>query len=97
MSVVLTIRDVPDEVREALARDARDRGQSLQAFLLSVLKRQAEFSRNRQLLAEIERDLSVGGGADVDAPDAADLLELTRRQRGGIDESPAPGGVGGAA
>jgi hypothetical protein len=95
MTVVLTIRDVPDEVRDALARDARERGQSLQAFLLSVLKRQAEFSRNRQILADIERDLSRGGGADVDAPDAAELLERARRERRGIDDPPAR--AGGAA
>jgi len=93
MSVVLTIRDVPDEVKEALARDARERGQSLQAFLLSVLKRQAEFSRNRRLLAEIERDLSRGGGADADATDAAELLEQARNERG-IDDSPARGAGG---
>jgi len=79
--VVLTIRDVPDEVRDALARDARARGQSLQAFLLGILTRQAEFSRNRQLLDEIEHDLSREGGADVDAPDAADLLDQARGER----------------
>ena len=47
---MLTIRDVPDSVKEALARDARDRGQSLQAFLLSVLTRQAAFRQNERLL-----------------------------------------------
>jgi hypothetical protein len=95
MSVVLTIRDVPDEVKNALARDARARGQSLQAFLLSVLKRQAEFSRNRQLLDEIERELSRGGGADVGAPDAAEVLDQARGERG-TGQSPARG-AGGAA
>jgi len=79
--VVLTIRDVPDEVRDALGQDARERGQSLQAFLLSVLKRQAAYSRNRQLLADVERDLAEGGGAGVDAPDAAELLEQERTNR----------------
>jgi plasmid stability protein len=78
MGVVLTIRDVPDEVKDALARDARARGQSLQAFLRGILTRQAEFSRNRQLLDEIEHDLSREGGADVDAPDAAELLDQAR-------------------
>jgi antitoxin FitA len=82
MGVVLTIRDVPDEVKDALARDARTRGQSLQAFLLGILTRQAEFSRNRQVLDEIEHDLSRGGGADVDAPDAAELLGQARGGRG---------------
>ena len=75
---VVTIRDVPDGVRDALAREARERGQSLQAYLLGVLSRQAGFARNRQLLDEIERELAAGGGAGVDAPDAAEVLERAR-------------------
>jgi len=75
---VLTIRDVPDDVKDALGRDAREHGQSLQSFLLGVLKRQAAYSRNRQLLADIERDLAEGGGAGDDAPDAAELLKQAR-------------------
>jgi antitoxin FitA len=83
--VVLTIRDVPDEVKDALARDARDHGQSLQAFLLAVLNRQAAYSRNRQLLTDIESDLADGGGAWDDAPDAAQLLEQARTRHLGND------------
>lgn len=78
----LTIRDVPDDVRERLALEAREHGQSLQAFLLGVLKKQAGFGRNRQLLAEVQRDLSVAGGAGPDAPDAADLIDGARSERG---------------
>lgn len=78
---VLTIRDVPDDVREALGRDAQERGQSLQSFLLGVLKRQATYSRNRQLLSDVERDLAEGGGAGDDAPDAAEILEQARSDR----------------
>jgi hypothetical protein len=78
---VLTIRDVSDDVKDALAREARERGQSLQAYLLSVLNRQAAFARNRRLLDEIERDLATGGGAGPDAPDAAELLEQARGDR----------------
>lgn len=77
------MRDVPDEVKEALAQEARQRGQSLQAYLLTVLKRQADFGRNRQLVAEVERDLATGGGADGDAPDAADVLAQARAERAG--------------
>ena len=84
---VLTIRDVPDDVRDALAADARERGQSLQAFLLSVLKKQAAFSHNRQLLDDIERDLAAGGGAGADAPDAADLLADARADREDKDDT----------
>ncbi|MEU6644873.1 hypothetical protein ABZ863_20255 [Saccharomonospora sp. NPDC046836] len=79
---VLTIREVSDDVKNALVRDARERGQSLQAFLLDVLRRQAAFGRNRELLAEIEQDLTEGGGAAEDAPDAAALLTQARPERG---------------
>ncbi|KID31999.1 hypothetical protein HQ32_00882 [Prauserella sp. Am3] len=53
----------PELAKDALAREAWERGQSLQAFLLGVLQRQAAFSGNRQLFAEIERDLTAGGAA----------------------------------
>jgi hypothetical protein len=78
MSVVLTIRDVPEDVRDLLAQEAREHGQSLQAFVVSVLHRQAAFSRNRQLLAEIDSELNVGGGAAEDAPDVSDVLDRER-------------------
>ncbi|HKS43619.1 MAG TPA: hypothetical protein VJT49_00625 [Amycolatopsis sp.] len=80
---VLTIRDVPDHVKDALTAEAKKNGQSLQAFLLAVLERQANFSRNRQLLAEVERDLARGGGAEADAPDAAEVLRQARNERDG--------------
>ena len=80
MSVVLTIRDVPEDVRDLLAEGAREQGQSLQGYLLSVLRQQARFSRNRYLLAEIEGDLAVDGGAGADTPDAADLLAQARTE-----------------
>lgn len=76
MATVITVRDVPDEVRDQLAAQARERGQSLQAYLLTLLHRQAAFSRNRDLLAEIADELrdDAGNGAGADAPDAADVL-----------------------
>lgn len=78
MTTAVTVRDVPDDVRDVLAQQARERGQSLQAYLLAVLRRQATFSRNRQLLAEIESELRVEGGAGSDAPDASDVLAQER-------------------
>jgi hypothetical protein len=80
MTAVITIRDVPDEVKDVLARDARERGQSLQALLLGLLKQHAAFSRNREMLAEIEQELGERGGAAEDAPDAAEVI---RQERGG--------------
>ena len=77
MTVTLTVRDVPEAVRDALTDAARLRGQSLQAFLLSVLNQQAAFSRNARILSDIERDLPAGG-AGSDAPDAAEVLGEAR-------------------
>jgi plasmid stability protein len=95
MTSVLTIRDVPDEIKAALSLEARERGQSLQAYLLAVLKQQAAFSRNRQLLVEIERDLAQGEWAGDDAPDAADVLAAARRET--ANDSRHTHGNGGAA
>jgi plasmid stability protein len=82
---VLTVRDVPDEVKEALAREARERGQSLQAYLLTMLKQQADFVWNRKVLVEVELDLAAGGGADENAPDVAEVLARARAERDGSD------------
>jgi antitoxin FitA len=91
-SVVLTVRDVPDDTRNLLAQDARERGRSLQAFLLSILSRQAAFSRNRQLLAEIESDVGLEGGAAEDAPDVAELLAQERAGTEDLQDNEDPGG-----
>jgi antitoxin FitA len=86
MTVTVTVRDVPEDVREALAGAARTRGQSLQAFLLGVLNQQAAFANNAQLLTNVANDLAVTGGAQADAPDAATLLEQARAQRRGTKD-----------
>jgi len=52
--VALQIRDVPDVVRDALANEARRRGQSLQAFLLGVVEDEAGRVHNRELLAQFD-------------------------------------------
>lgn len=54
MSVALQIRDVPEDVRDVLAEQARQRGQSLQMYLLALLKTEARRSRNADLLARFE-------------------------------------------
>jgi hypothetical protein len=48
MSVALQIRDVPEEIRDVLAREAAHGGQSLQAYLLALVQREARVVRNRQ-------------------------------------------------
>lgn len=53
--VALQIRDVPDDVRQALAERARARGQSLQAFLLSLVKAEARRSNNAAVLSRVAK------------------------------------------
>lgn len=53
MSVAIQIRDVPTDVRDALAGAASRKGQSMQAFLLDVLEREAGFSRNMEILDQL--------------------------------------------
>jgi antitoxin FitA len=54
MTVALQIRDVPEDVRDVLAEMARMRGQSLQAYLLQVIKTEARKSQNASMLARFE-------------------------------------------
>ncbi|HVQ90791.1 MAG TPA: hypothetical protein VMU51_07120 [Mycobacteriales bacterium] len=91
MTVAITIRDVPEDVRDILGQYARQQGQSLQAFLLAVLTRQARFARNRRLLAAVQEELAAGGGAGPDAPDAAEILAAVRDRRA---TDPDPGDAG---
>ncbi len=44
--VALQIRNVPEEVRDALAERASQLGLSMQAFLLDLVKREARLARN---------------------------------------------------
>ena len=48
MTVALQIRDVPEEVRDTLADLAAARGQSMQAYLLDMVGREARMARNAQ-------------------------------------------------
>lgn len=50
MSVALQIRDVPEEVRDALASAAAERGQSLQAYLLEMIRREVRIRRNVDII-----------------------------------------------
>jgi hypothetical protein len=49
MAVALQIRNVPDEVRDALVERASQLGQSMQAFLLDLVQREARLARNMQM------------------------------------------------
>lgn len=82
--VALQIRDVPEDVRDALAVRARARGQSLQALLLSLVVEEARRSRN---LALLDRFAGRTDGSALTPDQVADAIAEVRAER---DERDAP-------
>ena len=76
--VALQIRDVPDDVRDVLAREARASGKSLQSFLLEVLEREARSARNRAFVTDFVAIPGTGSAIAVDIPS---LIEQERDAR----------------
>jgi antitoxin FitA len=71
------VRDVPDDVHAVLQRRAERRGQSLQQFLISELRRLAERPAVDEVLDRIER--RRGGRVGL-AQAANDLAEVRERR-----------------
>ncbi len=65
MPVAITIRNVPDQVRNELASRAAAKGWSLQEFLLSELVVLSERPNNAELIARARQRL-VGSGPSID-------------------------------
>jgi hypothetical protein len=76
--VALQIRDVPDEVRDVLAQDAAEHGQSLQVYLLDLVKTQARRRRNGALIRSLR---GRSDGSSLGPGDAAELLRKLREER----------------
>ena len=49
MTVALQIREVPEEVRDAIAKRAAEQGQSMQAYLLEMVTNEARIARNAEM------------------------------------------------
>ncbi len=75
MPVAITIRNVPDQVRNALASRAAAHGWSLQEFLLQQLVELSKRPDRLALLAQIERRL------DGTTLTAAQLIEASDNER----------------
>lgn len=63
MAVAVTVRDVPQEVRDELAARAARKGQSLQEYLRARLIAEASKPAVDDALSEIRRYASVSGAA----------------------------------
>ncbi len=59
MTVAIQIKDVPEEVRDAIAARAAARGQTTQVYLRSLLQREFRAERNRQLLENLAQHRSL--------------------------------------
>jgi hypothetical protein len=68
MPIALQIRDVPIEVRDAIAEQARREGQSVQAYLLRLVEREARLLQNAEAF-ERTRDIRVMIPPDSDPVD----------------------------
>lgn len=74
----ITIRDVPDDARDALAARAKSRGQSLQQFLRSELIKLAERPDNSAIIARVRGLLHESGGSIS----ADQIVQWQREDRG---------------
>ncbi|CAN5859437.1 hypothetical protein BH20ACT6_BH20ACT6_22680 [soil metagenome] len=79
--VALQIRDVPDDIRQTLAERAAARGQSLQAFLLTLITDEARRSTN---LALLERFGARRDGSQLSAAQATEALDRSRAERDAV-------------
>ncbi len=70
----IQIKDVPDEVRDVLAAEAKRAGKSLQSYLLSVLEKEARFARNREI---VEQTPLPGANLSMD-----EIVAAVREARG---------------
>ena len=76
--VAIQIRDVPDDVREALMLEAARRHQSLQVFLTDILTRAADSAKNLALLEQWESEPPIGQDQPGDTPS---IIRDGRRER----------------
>ena len=82
--VALQIRDVPDEVSSELSRLARARGQSVQAYLLALVTREASRTAN---LTVLQRFSGREDGVVLNPSAISELVETIRDER---DDTLAP-------
>ena len=89
MAVALQIRNVPDEVRDALVERASQLGQSMQAFLLDLIQREARLARNASMFERTASNRTL-------IPDAYSPERIIREGRdAGFDvDRDSPPGIG---
>lgn len=86
MTVSLQIRNVPEDVRDSIAKLAAEQGQSVQSYLLNLVQREAQLSRNAEifdLTAHLRKPLPADVDPEEIVREGRDLgFELDREDRG---------------
>jgi antitoxin FitA len=78
MAVAITVRDVPDEVRDELAARAARAGQSLQEYLRGMLMESVAKPPVADVIARARARVTTTGSR-VDAKDILDARDADRR------------------
>jgi hypothetical protein len=76
MSVAIQIKDVPEEVRDAIAARAAARGQTTQVYLRALLEREFRAERNKHLLDSLTRHR----GLDLSAEEVVREIQQGREE-----------------
>ena len=61
MTVQITVRDVPERVRDGLKARAASRGQSMQRFLLDELEKISQLPSKEEVIRRIQERLKASG------------------------------------
>ncbi|MFF0631618.1 hypothetical protein ACFYTS_03895 [Nocardia sp. NPDC004151] len=87
--VALQIRDVPEELRDRLVVLAKQRGQSLQAYLFDLISDEA---RRKDNLVVLKRFGPTGSRVVLSADDVSAALDAERAERETAFDDPAVSG-----
>ncbi|HIW92440.1 MAG TPA: hypothetical protein H9870_12380 [Candidatus Corynebacterium avicola] len=80
MAVNMQIRNVPEDVRDRIAERAAAKGQSIQAYLLDMVEREARFAGNAATF-EITSDLRT----PITVDDVVDMVRESRDNGAEVD------------
>lgn len=79
MSTLIQIRKVPEDVKAKLQARAAARGQSLNAYLLEMLEREAGAPSKAEIMARISARGPLGTG--LEGGEAAEFIRQAREER----------------
>ncbi|MGN6128118.1 MAG: FitA-like ribbon-helix-helix domain-containing protein [Humibacter sp.] len=81
MPVTITIRSVPDAVRDTLAARAKRRGQSMQEYLVGALRDLADKPTVDEWMAEVREHAAKRPRAGWSSQELVDLIHEAREER----------------